>query len=89
MASMDITHDRAGYMICWGCLLFLPVIYTSHTFYLVAHPVNLGTLLATTIFVLGAICIWINYDCDRQRADFRKSEGRDLIWGKPAKFINA
>ena len=29
--SMDIQHDRAGYYICWGCLVWLPIIYTAHT----------------------------------------------------------
>ena len=65
LASMDIQHDRAGYYICWGCLAFLPTIYTSHTFYLTEHPVNLGTPLALAIFIAGAVCIYINYDCDR------------------------
>ena len=26
--SMDIQHDRAGYYLCWGCLVYLPCIYT-------------------------------------------------------------
>lgn len=89
LASMDIQHDRAGYMICWGCLVFLPTIYTSHTFYLTEHPVQLGGPLASLIFILGALCIWINYDCDRQRVAFRKANGKLQIWGKPAEFISA
>eukprot|EP01035_Chromulina_nebulosa_P017795 gene17795-23403_t len=32
----------------------------------------------------GVFCIWCNYDCDRQRQDFRNSGGRIKIWGKPA-----
>ena len=89
LASMDIQHDRAGYMICWGCLVFLPTIYTSHSFFLTAHPVDLGLPLASGIFALGAICVYINWDCDRQRVAFRKANGKIDIWGKPAKFINA
>jgi 7-dehydrocholesterol reductase len=33
--SMDIQHDRAGYYICYGCLVYLPVVYTSQVPYLV------------------------------------------------------
>lgn len=33
--TMDIQHDRAGYYICWGCLVWLPMIYTSQAFFLV------------------------------------------------------
>jgi 7-dehydrocholesterol reductase len=69
--------------------VFLPTIYTSHTFYLTEHPVVLGIPLATFIFVLGALCIWINYDCDRQRVAFRRANGKLQIWGKPAQYIAA
>jgi len=24
--SMDIQHDRAGYYICWGCLVWVPAV---------------------------------------------------------------
>ena len=63
--SMDIQHDRAGYYICWGCLVYVPSMYTIHTYFLVEHPVNLS--LPTTIFflALGLFFIWCNYDCDR------------------------
>ncbi|TQD99106.1 hypothetical protein C1H46_015307 [Malus baccata] len=41
--TMDIAHDRAGFYICWGCLVWVPSIYTSPGMYLVNHPINLGT----------------------------------------------
>jgi hypothetical protein len=25
MSTIDIMHDRAGYYICWGCLVWVPV----------------------------------------------------------------
>jgi 7-dehydrocholesterol reductase len=28
-SSMDIAHDRAGYYLCWGCLVWVPAVYTS------------------------------------------------------------
>lgn len=88
LASMDIQHDRAGYYLCWGCMCFLPTLYTSHTFYLTEHPVILGTPLALAIFAAGALCIYINYDCDRQRAAFRANP-KIKIWGAEAQYINA
>lgn len=33
----------AGFYICWGCLVWVPSIYTSPGMYLVNHPVDLGT----------------------------------------------
>ena len=64
-ASMDIQHDRGGFYICWGCLVWLPTIYTSHSFYLATHPIDLGLPLASLIFICGVTCIFINYDSDR------------------------
>ncbi len=63
---MDIMHDRAGYYICWGCLVWVPSVYTSPAMALVGTPVHLGTPLALAIFAAGAAAIWINYDSDRQ-----------------------
>ncbi|XP_059280999.1 7-dehydrocholesterol reductase-like, partial [Lycium ferocissimum] len=40
--TMDIAHDRAGFYICWGCLVWVPCIYTSPGMYLVKQPVHLG-----------------------------------------------
>ncbi|GLT52456.1 hypothetical protein SLA2020_257960 [Shorea laevis] len=86
--TMDIAHDRAGFYICWGCLVWVPSVYTSPGMYLVNHPINLGTQLAVCILVTGILCIYINYDCDRQRQEFRQPNGRCLIWGKaPSKIV--
>jgi len=82
LRSLDIMHDRAGYYICWGCLVWVPGVYTSSTLYLVQHPNHLGLPLACTIFVLGAICIMINFWADRQRQRVRESEGNCTVWGQ-------
>ncbi|KAI9087307.1 hypothetical protein K1719_030777 [Acacia pycnantha] len=87
--TMDIAHDRAGFYICWGCLVWIPSVYTSPGMYLVDHLVNLGTQLAIFILVAGLLCIYINYDCDRQRQEFRGTNGKCLVWGKPPSKIEA
>lgn len=87
--SMDIQHDRAGYYICYGCLAFLPIVYTIHTLYLVEHPVLLSETWAFLIAAAGVFSVWANYDCDRQRQEFRASNGKAPVWGKPAEFITA
>lgn len=64
---MDIAHDRAGYYLCWGCLNWIPSVYTSQPLFLSSHPYQLHPALAATIFLAGAACIYINWDSDRQR----------------------
>lgn len=89
LRSLDIMHDRAGFYICWGCLVWLPCIYTSSTLYLVHHPIELGTFWATTIFFAGAACIIINYLADRQRQRVRAKQGNCLVWRKKPHLIEA
>lgn len=82
LGSLDMMHDRAGFYICWGCMVWVPCVYTSPSMYLVLHPIELSTWLAALIFVLGAASISINYLADRQRQVTRKTAGQCSIWGK-------
>lgn len=82
LRSLDIMHDRAGYYICWGCLVWVPGIYTSPTLYLVNHPNQLGLFWSSFIFIMGTACILINYSADRQRQIVRARQGQCKIWGK-------
>ncbi len=70
-SSMDITHDRAGFYICWGCLVWVPSVYTSPAMYLVRRAHHLPPVVAAAVLLAGLACIWVNYDSDRQRQEFR------------------
>ena len=89
LRSLDIMHDRAGFMICWGCLVWVPSVYTSASLYLVHNPVHLGSELATAIFVVGTASIIINYLADRQRQVVRAKNGDCLVWRKAPSLIEA
>lgn len=44
--------------------------------------------LALSILATGILCVYINYDCDRQRQEFRRTNGKCLVWGKaPSKVF--
>ena len=45
--------------------------------------------LAAAIFALGCLSIWINYDSDRQRQEFRASGGKKKVWGKKPVIVEA
>ncbi|CAN0380914.1 unnamed protein product, partial [Laminaria digitata] len=89
MNSMDIQHDRAGFYLCWGCLVWVPAVYSSPGIYLVNHPIALGWYGSFAILFLGVLSIWANYDADRQRHNFRQAKGQITVWGKPAEYITA
>jgi 7-dehydrocholesterol reductase len=87
LRSLDIMHDRAGFYICWGCLVWVPSVYTSASLYLVNHPIHLGTPLAILIFVAGVASVFINYLADAQRQRVRATDGKTKVWGKPPVMI--
>jgi 7-dehydrocholesterol reductase len=89
LASLDIMHDRAGFYICWGCLVWVPSIYTSPTLFLVNHPVHLGGWLSAFILVSGAAAVLCNFWADRQRQKVRATQGQCTVWGKAPKLITA
>lgn len=67
MRSIDIMHDRAGYYICWGCLVWLPVVYTSPALFILHLPETLNFISASLVFGIGAAAILGNFWCDYQR----------------------
>lgn len=82
LRSLDMMHDRAGFYICWGCMVWVPCVYTSPSMYLVLHPIHLPFVWAILILFLGFASIMINYLADRQRLTARATQGDCTIWGK-------
>ncbi|KTC83492.1 7-dehydrocholesterol reductase [Legionella cincinnatiensis] len=82
LRSLDMMHDRAGFYICWGCMVWVPCVYTSPSMYLVLHPIHLPFVWAILILFLGFASIMINYLADRQRLMARATQGECTIWGK-------
>lgn len=89
MCTIDIILDRAGFYICWGCLVFVPGLYTCVSLYLVSHPVHLGFPIAALIFSLGLLSLYINYDADIQKLAVRSADGDCLVWGRKPTIIRA
>jgi 7-dehydrocholesterol reductase len=89
-STLDIILDRAGYYICWGCLVWVPCFYTFSSYYMVAHPPIVSTTTALLIALLGLLAILLNYRVDYEKQMFRRApDGKCNLWGKPARFIVA
>eukprot|EP00581_Thalassiosira_minuscula_P010938 CAMPEP_0183714164 /NCGR_PEP_ID=MMETSP0737-20130205/8796_1 /TAXON_ID=385413 /ORGANISM="Thalassiosira miniscula, Strain CCMP1093" /LENGTH=525 /DNA_ID=CAMNT_0025943069 /DNA_START=36 /DNA_END=1613 /DNA_ORIENTATION=- len=89
MRSIDIIVDRAGYEIQWGCLVWVPAVYTFHSRFLVQNPSGLSFSMALAIFVLSMAGVLLNYAADRERDVFRASKGKCLVWGSKPRYITA
>lgn len=89
MKTIDICVDRAGFYLCYGCFCFVPLFYVLPSIYLAYHPVYLGYILTIIVLLLGMLCLFINYDADRQRFEVRSTDGNCLVWGKEPVIIRA
>lgn len=89
MRSIDIIVDRAGYEIQWGCLVWVPAVYTFHTRFLVQNSSGLSFSVALAIFVVSMVGVLLNYAADRERDVFRASKGKCLVWGEKPRYITA
>ena len=87
--TIDIMLDRAGFYICWGCLVYVPGLYASVSLYMTTHPVVLGPILAPLLVAAGTGSIAINFLADKQKQDVRDSNAQCLIWGKKPEVIRA
>ncbi|TRY77041.1 hypothetical protein TCAL_03858 [Tigriopus californicus] len=85
--TLDITLDRAGYYLCWGCLCWVQVFYTFCAYYLVYYPSQSTLLGSLSIVVFGLLSLTLNYMADYQKEKFKANKGRCFIWGKPAKYL--
>lgn len=89
MRSIDIIVDRAGFEIQWGCLVWVPAVYTLHSRFLVQYPSGLSFPAASCLFILSIAGVALNYMADRERDVFRATNGEALVWGKKPSFIKA
>lgn len=98
LRTIDIMHDRAGYYICWGCLVWVPSVYVSHAYFLVTQRDvgaftlardDLSPAVAVALVAAGFLMVLVNYDADRQRAYVRATDGAATVWGAPARVIRA
>eukprot|EP00658_Telonema_sp_P-2_P005657 TRINITY_DN1212_c0_g2_i1.p1 TRINITY_DN1212_c0_g2~~TRINITY_DN1212_c0_g2_i1.p1 ORF type:complete len:504 (+),score=155.02 TRINITY_DN1212_c0_g2_i1:84-1595(+) len=89
MRSIDIIVDRAGFYETWGCIFWVPTLYTCHARATVLSPSGLSWTSAGIIFffsILGVVC---NFLADNQRQLFREAGGDCLVWGSKPRFIKA
>jgi len=89
MRSIDIITDRAGFYETWGCLVWVPSVYTLHTRVMVESPSGLSWLGASAIFAFGLAGVIFNFWADHQRQAFRETGGKLKVWGRPPVSIEA
>jgi 7-dehydrocholesterol reductase len=89
--TTDIAHDRCGYYLLWGCICYLPCVYTIPTVYHYYHYTEpISDLFQFLVLFCGVISIYLNWSVDTERIYLRENRERSpIVDGKPAKYIHA
>jgi hypothetical protein len=86
LSTWDIKHERFGWMLCWGCLVWVPFMYSIQAHYLVTHPHELAPLATAALVALNMTGYVIFRSANIQKHRFRRDPSRP-VWGRPPEYI--
>jgi protein-S-isoprenylcysteine O-methyltransferase Ste14 len=86
LTTWDIKHEKFGWMLCWGDLVWVPFTYTLQAAYLVQHPHKLPWWGSVGLIVLNMTGYYLFRSSNWQKHRFRK-DPTALIWGKAPAYI--
>ncbi|KAJ5828071.1 uncharacterized protein N7525_006324 [Penicillium rubens] len=89
LRTIDIAHDHYGFYLAWGCLTWVPSMYTLQTQFLGLYPTSASPVFLILIFSIGIAGYALFRSVNDQKDRVRRSDGKALVWGKPAEFIVA
>jgi len=89
LETIDIMHDRLGFNLTYGVLVYVPFAYTFQAWYLAHNPIVLPDSQFYLILGVGIFAYYLFRSSNNQRRSFRAAKGNIKIWGKPAKYIRA
>jgi Delta14-sterol reductase len=86
LSTWDIKHERFGWMLCWGCLVWVPFTFSIQAYYLVTHVHELSPAATIGLVTLnmGGYAIFRSVNLQKHR--FRQDPSR-AIWGREPQYI--
>ncbi|HEY6876713.1 MAG TPA: hypothetical protein VI299_01790 [Polyangiales bacterium] len=86
LTTWDIRHEPFGFMLCWGCLVWIPFTFSLQGLYLVDHPASLPWAGVAFLVAFNLAGYAIFRGANLQKHKFRKSpDGK--VWGRQQAFI--
>jgi delta14-sterol reductase len=82
LSTWDVKHERFGFMLCFGDLVWVPFTYTLQALFLVGHPHGLPWWATSGIVLLNVAGYVIFRGANLQKHRFRTDPTRP-IWGRP------
>lgn len=88
--TTDITVDRCGYYLFWGCICYVPCVYSSPTIYHYYYPKNYHPFFEIVAICTGSYLIYINWEIDWERSYLREKKENSDERDKPdSRYIRA
>jgi Delta14-sterol reductase len=86
LTTWDIKHEKFGWMLAWGDLVWVPFTYTIQAYYLVDHLHALSPAATAGIVALNMAGYAVFRASNIQKHRFRRDPARP-VWGRPAEYI--
>jgi delta14-sterol reductase len=87
LTTLDVQHEKFGWMLLFGDLAWVPMTYSLQAHYLIDHAPDLPPWAAVLCVLLGLGGIALFRLSNLQKHRFRSHPEGLQIWGKPAEFI--
>ena len=86
LTTWDIKHEKFGWMLAWGDLVWVPFAYTIQAYYLVDHPHALSPAATAGIVLLNMAGYAVFRASNIQKHRFRRDPSRP-VWRRPPEYI--
>jgi ergosterol biosynthesis ERG4/ERG24 family protein len=86
LSTWDIRHERFGWMLAWGSLVWVPFTFSLQALYLVDHSPALPWSALAGITALDVAGYVVFRGANLQKHRFRLDPTRP-VWGQPARYI--
>jgi protein-S-isoprenylcysteine O-methyltransferase Ste14 len=86
LSMLDIIYENFGFMLAFGCVVWIPFTFAVQQQFLLVHPVELPIWGAVGIVILHLAGYLVFRDSNRQKQRFRRDPSRP-VWGQPPRSL--
>lgn len=86
LTTWDVKHEKFGWMLCFGDLVWVPFVYTIQAHYLVRHPFEPGWPALSALIALNMAGYLLFRGANLQKHRFRGNPDSP-VWGRPPEVI--